>query len=85
MGLDVWFREDIARALTAAELASRATARALERNGLSEPEVVQYRQGYQDALEVVAAAFGTREEEDLTCAPTLRSLATSAKQPAIYG
>ena len=84
MGLDIWFREDITRALTAAELASRATARALERQGVSEPEVVQYRQGYRDALEVVAAAFGTREEEDLTCAPTLRSLAT-AKQPTIYG
>ena len=63
MGLDIWFREDVERALKAAELASKSTARAMERQGVSEPEVVQYRQGYHDALEVIAAAFGCAEDE----------------------
>jgi len=63
MGLDIWFREDVERALRAAELASKSTARAMERQGVSEPEVVQYRQGYHDALKVIAAAFGCAEDE----------------------
>jgi len=67
MGLDIWFAEDVQRALRAAELASKSTARAMERNGVSEPEVQYYRQGYRDAyrdaLDVIAAAFGCAEDE----------------------
>ena len=82
MGLDVFFKEDIGRSLRAAELASKATARAMESNGVSGPEVNRYRQGYQDALAVVAASFGLDEPETYQ----VRSLATRARRQAMsYG
>ena len=83
MGLDIWFREDVERALKAAELASKSTARAMERQGVSEPEVVQYRQGYHDALEVIAAAFGCAEDEHAE--PILTVTPSRVPVTTIYG
>jgi len=56
MGLDIWFREDIFRALKAAEQASAATAAAC--GAVMSPEAAAYRGGYKAALSTVAVAFG---------------------------
>ncbi len=60
MGLDIWFREDIWRALKAAEQASATTAAAC--GDVMSPEAAAYRDGYKAALVTVAAAFGVDRE-----------------------
>jgi hypothetical protein len=66
MGLDVWFREDVARVLGAARVAGRAAC-----DGLSQPdgvtgshvgvlsrEMAAYWRGYEAALATIGTAFG---------------------------
>jgi hypothetical protein len=58
MALDIYFRDDIANALMAADEASASTAAALH-NVTSDPQYLRaYRQGYRAALATVACAFG---------------------------
>lgn len=58
MGLDVWFREDIANAIMAAGQACAATAAMIEEIHSDEIQLRAYRRGYQAALTTVALAFG---------------------------
>jgi hypothetical protein len=56
MGLDLWFREDVARILASTQEALRAVTRA---TAPLDPEVAEaYRQGFADALQAVGVAFG---------------------------
>ncbi len=58
MGLDVWFADDIANALLAAEQASATTSAAIG-NDVDDPETVRaFRQGFRAALATLAVAFG---------------------------
>lgn len=52
MGLDLWFREDVARILASTQAAMQAGQAA----GGVNPD---YQQGFVDALRAVAVAFGT--------------------------
>jgi len=64
MGLDIWFREDIERALEAAELASSATVAVLE-TAVADPDALRmFRRGYKAALTVVAFSFGLGDDGD---------------------
>ncbi len=56
MGLDLWFREDVARILAAMHEAMQATSKALAWAGDEEADL--YRQGFSDALQAVGVAFG---------------------------
>ena len=67
MGLDVWFREDVARALRAAQIAGREAQMGLEgmdvhgaEGGQIGPgrETAAYWRGYEAALTTIGAAFG---------------------------
>jgi len=59
MGLDVWFAEDIRRALAAADAASALTAlEAAWSPGVDAVALRSFRRGYKVALGVVALAFG---------------------------
>lgn len=74
MGLDVWFREDVVRALRAAQVAGREAQSGMERagsarrTGASLPcgegqavpgcEMAGYWRGYEAALATMGAAFG---------------------------
>jgi hypothetical protein len=69
MGLDVWFQEDVARALRAARVAGQEARRAtwpamsgtLRDNGemeLMDGTMAAYWQGYEAALATLGAAFG---------------------------
>ena len=73
MGLDVWFREDIARALEAAHTGLGAVMRILRRGNADGALYCQgYKQGYQDALAIVADIFGiTKKEEEDTAPPII--------------
>ncbi len=51
MGLDLWFREDVARILASTQETMRASQAA---SGVNEA----YQQGFVDALRSVAVAFG---------------------------
>ena len=68
MGLDVWFAEDVARALRAARLAGRA-ALAEEQIAGSElsprSELAAYWRGYEAALATIGAAFGLTSASSL--------------------
>jgi hypothetical protein len=55
MGLDLWFRDDVARILASSYQAMQVTSQAGADNG---DRVLAYRQGFVDALDVVATAFG---------------------------
>ncbi|MCR4407349.1 MAG: hypothetical protein NUW24_10570 [Anaerolineae bacterium] len=78
MGLDIWFREDILRALSAAEQASATTVAALELaltgsdgesggQGMADPRYLRaYREGYRAALITMATAFGLTQAEDFS-------------------
>jgi len=55
MGIDIYFREDLARILASAEVASASTAAASEFGGQG---LRAYREGYRAALLVVAQALG---------------------------
>jgi hypothetical protein len=66
MGLDVWFREDVARVLGAARVAGRTACAGLsgldgegggQAGGLSR-EMAAYWRGYEAALATMGAAFG---------------------------
>jgi hypothetical protein len=58
MGLDIWFREDVARILAAACETRRSTARAAP--PLDPDWAEAYGQGFDDALAALAVAFGLR-------------------------
>jgi hypothetical protein len=56
MGLDIWFREDVARILAAAHETRHFTAHATPP---LDPERAQaYARGFDDALRALAVAFG---------------------------
>ena len=65
MGLDLWFREDVARILAS----SHETMRSMSDAGHAgnDDTAYHYRQGFEDALRSVALAFGVSPP-----APTLR-------------
>ena len=76
MGLDIWFREDILRALRAAEQASATTVAAIELAlagstggqgaGVVDPRYLHaYREGYRAALITMATAFGITQPDDM--------------------
>jgi hypothetical protein len=54
MGLDVWFPEDVARAIRAAETAGEAAAGEMKLT----IELAAWLRGYNAALATMAAAFG---------------------------
>jgi len=56
MGLDLWFREDVARILASTQQAMQAQAGAVA--PLDEERAVAYQQGFEDALRAVGVAFG---------------------------
>ena len=56
MGLDLWFREDVARILASAQETIWASAQAT--SPVSPETASAYRQGFLDALRVVGIAFG---------------------------
>ena len=68
MGLDVWFREDVARVLEAASVAGREARlgpvlRQPEGSGegtVLSQEAVAFWHGYQAALATIGAAFGLK-------------------------
>lgn len=62
MGLDVWFREDVARILASTQEAMRAVTGA---TAPLDPEAADvYRQGFSDALQAVGVAFGVAVPEE---------------------
>jgi hypothetical protein len=61
MGLDVWFQEDVARALRAAYVAGREAHLGVSDGGrpaLLSREMAAYWRGYQAALATIGTAFG---------------------------
>jgi hypothetical protein len=58
MGLDVWFQEDVARALRAAYVAGREAHLGSGRSALLSCEMAAYWRGYQAALATIGTAFG---------------------------
>lgn len=58
MGLDIFFADDIRRALLAADEASLSTARVCAATGGDPATVRAYLEGYRAALATVALAFG---------------------------
>jgi hypothetical protein len=65
MGLDLWFREDVARILASAYETMQSSADAVPS---ASPETAEtYQRGFGDALRAVAVAFGV-------AAPTVRSI-----------
>lgn len=58
MGLNIFFKEDICNALSAAYLASSAAT--MERAGMANES---YRRGFMDALSTIALAFGLSPQD----------------------
>jgi hypothetical protein len=61
MGLDVWFQEDVARALRAAYVAGREAHLGVthgDRSALLSREMAAYWRGYEAALATIGTAFG---------------------------
>lgn len=58
MGLDIWFREDIANTLAAADEACGATVAALSGHVEDGALLRAYQNGYRAALSTIALAFG---------------------------
>ena len=56
MGLDVWFRDDVARMLAAAHETLQASSRGAP--PLDPERAEAYQQGFEDALRTLAVAFG---------------------------
>lgn len=56
MGLDLWFREDVARILAATQETMGATLGAITPSDAGTADA--YRQGFEDALRAVGVAFG---------------------------
>ena len=69
MGLDLWFREDVARILASTHETMRASTAAWSR--VSPRLATTYQQGFDDALRAVGIAFGI-------ATPTLPRLLRSA-------
>lgn len=65
MGLDLWFRADVARILQAAHEAMCSTAAAMGDRGIEDigarERAAGYRQGFGAALRAVSTAFGLTE------------------------
>jgi hypothetical protein len=61
MGLDLWFREDVARILAATHTAMAASLRAAP--AVDREAAEAYRQGFEDALRAVGVAFGVAVPE----------------------
>lgn len=57
MGMDLWFREDVARILASTYETMRSSTAALQREGRS-AGASAYEQGFVDALRAMAVAFG---------------------------
>jgi hypothetical protein len=77
MGLDLWFREDIARLLASAQETLRASAGAL--SPVRSESAAAYQQGFNDALRAVGIAFGVAVPAPPTPAePTWRSQVVDA-------
>ena len=68
MGLDLWFRDDVARILASAYQTMQASAQAHKGGGAGLPgadEALQlYQQGFTDALSALALAFGLAPSSD---------------------
>lgn len=58
MGLDLWFREDVARILASAHETLKALSAAMSPEGSEVTDA--YQQGFVDALGAVAVAFGVQ-------------------------
>jgi hypothetical protein len=56
MGLDVWFRDDVARILAATHQTLQASTRSVP--ALDPERAEAYTQGFEDALHSLAVAFG---------------------------
>jgi hypothetical protein len=56
MGLDVWFRDDVARMLAAAHETLQASSHGAP--PLDPERAEAYHQGFEDALRALAVAFG---------------------------
>lgn len=62
MGLDLWFREDVARILASSHETMRGFVSAVSS---LDPEVSDaYQQGFVDALRAVAVAFGVADPSE---------------------
>ena len=59
MGLDLWFREDVARIIGATFAAMEASAGSVAPADVA--HAAAYRQGFEDALRAVAVGFGVVE------------------------
>jgi hypothetical protein len=67
MGLDLWFREDVSRILAATHETMQVSFRATPP---ASPELADtYRQGFADALQSVAIAFGLAGPTELGARP----------------
>jgi hypothetical protein len=76
MGLDLWFRDDVMRILASTHETIQACSGAV---GPISPELSEaYRQGFVDALRVVAIAFGV-------AAPGLRHVDRDRLPPELSG
>ncbi|MFC2046562.1 hypothetical protein ACFLTC_03465 [Chloroflexota bacterium] len=68
MGLDLWFRDDVARILASAYQTMQASAQAHQgcsAGSHGSDEALQlYRQGFTDALRALALAFGLAPSSD---------------------
>ena len=64
MGLDLWFREDVARILASTQETMRASLEAVSRpgEGQGQTDARAYQQGFEDALRAVGMAFGLSGE-----------------------
>jgi hypothetical protein len=62
MGLDLWFREDVARILASTQETMRASLGAVSRPGEGQAAARAYQQGFEDALRAVGMAFGLSGE-----------------------
>lgn len=66
MSLDVWFHDDVVRALNAARIANREAIRTagqqIPRQAIIQPgeslDLVTYCRGFEAALQTIAVAFG---------------------------
>ena len=61
MGLDLWFRQDVARILAAAMETMQAATLGTRNEAITEEEeriADAYQRGFEDALRSIAVAFG---------------------------
>jgi hypothetical protein len=73
MGLDLWFREDVARILAATQETMRALTEAVAPAGAEgQGSAAAYQQGFGDALRAVGVAFGLAGPMDIAGPPVPR-------------